>query len=416
MKEMYINLAIIAAFIIFSQISLKWQRYPLQETKTKIMIYIFTIILIVLCMTVSISENEVFIFDMRVIPYMIGSLYGGPIVSLALYVSMIVWRMIIGIDAGLLAAMIHYALLGVFLSAVSSRFIQATINKRLVMIMIIIGLHMLLSQLLLFSLFKADLSALLFWQTSFIKLATVITFVLIADMIDRYHKVRIQLDELEKMEMVYHLSASVTHEVRNGLTSAHGFLQLLQESEPDPTRREYIRISLDELNRTELIIHDFLTFAKPVSKHNKAFDLSNTINNTVLLIEPLAKMHSITIKKHLQSVEIIGDETMLQQAFLNIFKNAIEAMSNSGLLEITMHVHTDGTYIYIKDTGIGMSLEQIQQLGKPYYTTKGQKGTGLGMLVTYRAIQRLNGKIEIESTVDKGTTFTIYLPISNPLL
>lgn len=414
MNDMYINLAIILIILVLSQITIKWHHYPLEKTETKVMIYFTGLIMIILSMVFAVPISDRFIFDMRIIPYTIGSLYGGVIVNGALYASMILFRLLLGIDQGVLLDLIQYGVLGIFLGVISARFIRATINQRIVMTMILIGVYILVGHMVHFSLYDTGLPASVFWQSSFITLAAMISFVLIADMIDRYHKVRVQLDELEKMELVYHLSASVSHEVRNGLTSAHGFLQLLQGSELDPTKREYIRISLDELNRTELIIHDFLTFAKPASKYTKMFDLDCTLKNTVQLIEPLANMHSITIKIDLQPVSIQGDEKMLQQAFLNIFKNAIEAMPHGGLLEITLHAQHKGALICIKDTGVGMEREQIKRLGTPYFTTKGQKGTGLGMMVAYRAIHQFKGKIEIDSKVGEGTTFTIYIPKSKP--
>ena len=102
--------------------------------------------------------------------------------------------------------------------------------------------------------------------------------------------------------------------------------------------------------------------------------------------------------------------------FLIYLKNAIEAMPNGGQLEIYMNSNKNVYEISIKDTGVGMNFEQIGRLGKPYFTTKGQKGTGLGMMVAYRVIEELNGKIKVTSQIGKGTTFTIYLPHSLPRL
>ena len=85
-------------------------------------------------------------------------------------------------------------------------------------------------------------------------------------------------------------------------------------------------------------------------------------------------------------------------------------MPNGGQLVICMNSNVSMNEISIKDTGVGMSLEQIERLGKPYFTTKGQKGTGLGMMVAYRVIEELNGRIKVTSQIGKGTTFTICLP------
>ena len=202
----------------------------------------------------------------------------------------------------------------------------------------------------------------------------------------------------------------ISHEIRNGLTGAKGFLQLLMESETDFQKQKYIQIALGELERSEDIIRDFLTFAKPAPEKIEKLNMEHLINSTIEIISPLSNMNSIEVIKELSPFWIKGEKRIIQQAFLNILKNAIEAMPNGGQLVIGMNSNKNMYEIVIKDTGIGMDREQITRLGKPYFTTKGQKGTGLGMMVAYRVIEELNGKIKVTSQMGTGTTFTIYLP------
>ncbi|WP_338453319.1 ATP-binding protein [Niallia oryzisoli] len=123
-------------------------------------------------------------------------------------------------------------------------------------------------------------------------------------------------------------------------------------------------------------------------------------------------MNSIEVKKDLLPFSIIGEKRVVQQALLNMMKNAVEAMPNGGELIITMKKHKNQHEIVIQDTGLGMDEVQMKRLGKPYFTTKGQKGTGLGLMVAYRVIQQLNGQIKVNSEKGKGTAFHVYLPCS----
>lgn len=411
MKDILINLLFIIVVLLVTQLTLQWHRMSLQDKMTKLLIYFAAAVLIFLCMTFSIPVNGQYIYDLRPIPYILGSLFGGPIVSISLYLTILIYRVFIGVDAGFIGAVINYGLLLIPLAILSKRYIKSALHIKLLCAGIVTALHIYISHVTYTHIFYSGLPTDIFIQANLIKTITILSVVIIADAINRFYKMRIQLDSLEKMELVYHLSASISHEVRNGLTSAHGFLYLLKEKETDNEKREYLRIALDELKRTETIIRDFLTFAKPTPKQLKEVEVDQLVKNTIILIEPLAKMNSIEIKKTLDPAKVIGDEGMLQQSLINIFKNAIEAMPHGGTITIAVRSTAEQAIISVKDTGVGMSPDQIQRIGTPYFTTKGQQGTGLGMMVAYRVIHELNGKIEIDSTIGKGTEFRIVLPL-----
>lgn len=114
--------------------------------------------------------------------------------------------------------------------------------------------------------------------------------------------------------------------------------------------------------------------------------------------------------------EIEGDKQKFHQCFVNIIKNAIESMPKGGILTVETK-RTTTVSILIKDTGSGMTLEQMTRLGEPYYSTKGSKGTGLGIMVVYSIVRAMNGTIHVESEIGKGTTFKITFPslLSNSL-
>lgn len=221
---------------------------------------------------------------------------------------------------------------------------------------------------------------------------------------------RSKLVKIEKMEVVSQLAASISHEIRNPLTVVKGFIQLLKTpSLPQDTKDRYIQIALDEINRAEAIINDYLTFAKPTSDKVERLMVNEELQKVVQMLAPMAHMNSIEIVKKLQPGAIVGNIQYFQQCFLNLIKNSIEAMPNGGTLTISSRLHGNHIIITIKDTGVGMTAEQVNRFGEPYFSTK-DKGTGLGTMVAVKMIQAMQGKLHIESEVNKGTTLTITFP------
>jgi two-component system, sporulation sensor kinase B len=126
---------------------------------------------------------------------------------------------------------------------------------------------------------------------------------------------------------------------------------------------------------------------------------------------PLANLNNIDIRrKYTPDLIITGNRSKFQQGFINLIKNGFEAMPGGGELTIGTCLKDQAVHIQITDTGIGMNEEQVARLGEPYYTTKGQQGTGLGMMVTFSIIRAMKGKVDIKSKVGKGTTFHIRFP------
>lgn len=416
MKDIILNLLFILVILFITLLFVETRGRKFNQKTMNIIIYVSSMVSIVFCMNFSITLGEQFRYDLRAIPLILGGLIGGPVVSISLYISLILYRFILGFDSGFWGNVINYGLITLLLFLFTRRFVSSGAKQRILLSTMIIIFHVLFSHLIYNYLFVSNLPLSIFLQTSLIKIVFSIFIVLFAEGVFQNYKLREKLENIEKMELVSHLSASISHEVRNGLTSAHGFLQLLEKRETDPSKRKYICFALNELTRTEHIVRDFLTFAKPTPNQMRNIHMDQLINNCIALIEPFANMNSIEIRKNLTSFSIKGDESMIQQTFINVFKNAIEAMPNGGVLEINIPPNQKDNVITIKDTGIGMTQEQVARVGTPYYTTKGQKGTGLGMMVAYRVIQELNGNIKVSSQIGKGTTFTIHFPQSKSIL
>ncbi|MBM7691119.1 two-component system sporulation sensor kinase B [Peribacillus deserti] len=221
-----------------------------------------------------------------------------------------------------------------------------------------------------------------------------------------------QLVKTEKLEAVEQMGAAISHEIRNPLTAAIGFVQLLKEpSLPMNKRAEYLNIVGEELQSAERVIQDYLTFSKPALEYLEELNVKKELTQVINILRPTANQYSVQITTNFALVGTIrGDRQKFQQCFLNVIKNAIESMPNGGQLSISTQFSEYDITIQVSDTGVGMSKEQLQKLGEPYYSTKGAKGTGLGMMVVFGIVKAMNGTIQVDSVVGAGTTFVFTFP------
>ncbi|MCM3618552.1 PAS domain S-box protein [Sutcliffiella horikoshii] len=211
----------------------------------------------------------------------------------------------------------------------------------------------------------------------------------------------------EKLTAVGQLAAGVAHEIRNPLTSLKGFLQLIKAQ--GGVNPEYYEIMASELERIELISNEMLVLAKPQAKSMKNVDLVKLLKNVVFLLDSQALFLNIEVKLNVQrSLMLACVESEMKQVFINLLKNAFEAMPSGGVVTIRLMETAKSIIVEFKDQGVGISPEKIQELGKPFFTTK-EKGTGLGLLVTNKIIKNHNGKLEYESELNEGTIARILL-------
>ncbi|MEH7483677.1 PAS domain S-box protein, partial [Neobacillus drentensis] len=237
----------------------------------------------------------------------------------------------------------------------------------------------------------------------------------------QYLAIRNDITERKKTEEVLHrqdklaavgqLAAGVAHEIRNPLTSMKGYAEFLQLDEKDPERLEFLSIILDEIERVNTIVEDFMVLAKPKAVELEEKNVVPVIKNVVSLLEFEARKKDVrlTFDCNHEIIHIECDENRLKQVFLNFIKNGIEAMPNGGELHVKTIIHDNNVQISIQDTGIGISKEKLKKLGEPFYTTK-KNGNGLGLMVSFKIIESHNGKVFVESEPNKGTTFNILLP------
>nr|WP_285876932.1 ATP-binding protein [Fictibacillus phosphorivorans] len=215
----------------------------------------------------------------------------------------------------------------------------------------------------------------------------------------------------EKLSLVGELAAGLAHEIRNPLTTIKGMVQVLQETSEDK-RALYSNIILTEIDRINYIVSEFMVLAKPHAIYFTECSLTEILKKVIYLLEAEANLKSVVIQHEFNEEDITlhGEKNQLTQVFVNLFKNAMEALPNGGIIRVSTSLIQDQVKISIEDNGVGMTEEQVKKIGEPFYTTKAT-GTGLGLMVSYKIIQNHNGNISVKSEVGKGTTFDICLPL-----
>lgn len=217
----------------------------------------------------------------------------------------------------------------------------------------------------------------------------------------------------EKLFLVGQLAAGLAHEIRNPLTSIKGFLQLIKADNPDNI---YFDVMLAEIDRIDLITSELLLLAKPKFPPVTYLDIKLMLEQVLALINTEAILHNIQLIKRYDNepIWIEGNEEQIKQVFINIIKNAIEASPDSGQIIIEVIKEAD-VIVRVIDRGCGIPEEKIKKIGEPFYTTK-EKGTGLGMMVSFNIIEDHRGKINVISKLNKGTTIDVRLPIYKKIL
>ncbi|MEK4667989.1 ATP-binding protein [Niallia sp. FSL R7-0271] len=216
----------------------------------------------------------------------------------------------------------------------------------------------------------------------------------------------------EKLEIAGQLAASIAHEIRNPLTAIKGFMKLAEQGSLNI--KDVYPILDAEINRIETISSELLLLGKPVSTEIKVMDLSKLLYDICTFMQSQANMENVMLHFEIMDKPLFcrcnGDQ--VKQVFMNIIKNAIEAVPHGGKIMVYAK-EADGHALFeIIDNGVGIPEDIQDRLGEPFYTTK-EKGTGLGLMVCYNIIEQHNGHIRFHSVKGVGTTFTVSIPLDS---
>lgn len=367
---------------------------------------------IIACMSFPVVFGQNARLELRIIPLLLGTLYGGFLPGIFLSALIILYRLSFGFDIGFYNTVLVLLLSLPVILYFQKSFASSKKDKRVKMA-VGLSFYYCLIGITWFGTLRGFSIENLIVPIIHLIFAVVVTlcFTLLIETIREIHQLRLEMQNTEKLRVIGELTSVFAHEIRNPMQATRGFLQLLNEPDLPDKKKEYIQISLEELDRANAIINDFLSFGKPSIDDNERINVGFQIQRVVNIIQSYTLNRNVEIKTDIRdNCWIYANPQKLNQSLINILKNAIESMSNGGMVWITCTSTDDGYIrIVIKDQGIGMTKKQIDMLGSPYYSLK-ESGTGLGMMVSFQIIRSFKGKIQVNSEKDIGTEFIIQLP------
>ena len=225
-----------------------------------------------------------------------------------------------------------------------------------------------------------------------------------------------QLLTSEKLASIGLLSAGVAHEINTPLTGISSYVQMLQKKLTDTHYIQILQKIEAQADRVNHIIKNLLNFARnPADESFHRINLKETLEEIISLIDYRLKSLNISLELQLNPVVVRAQKERLQQVFINIILNALDAMPDGGTLTIETNQKDNLAIVRITDTGTGIKQEYLPRIFDPFFTTKGLgKGTGLGLSISYAIVKEHEGQILVDSLVGRGTTFTIMLPTGFP--
>lgn len=377
--------------------------------------FVFSVTM-VLCITFAIKIEEGIILDLRMVPWFLAFIYGGRSVGIFVTIFYIFIRFLIGGD-GMIPAFTVLLLGTIFIWSFHNKFHEWERKVKLRCAVIF---------LTCLSMSLPILGTILIGETinehkviidiGFV-VVNALTVWLAVHLIESHKEKQELIKEIqkqEKLQVVGQVAASVAHEIRNPMTSVRGFIQMLTGSKNiSNSEKDFLRICLDELDRANAIISDYLSLGKNKELEKRGIiDVSELVGRSVNTLISYANIQNVNVTlEACKSAYILGNSSRLQQMLVNLIKNAIEAVTANGNVRVIVTTNQEQVEISILDDGVGMTPAQIENIGLPYYSTK-EKGTGLGLMVTLQIIKEMDGTWNVTSIQNKGTQFKITFPIS----
>ncbi|MFE1245646.1 ATP-binding protein [Fictibacillus sp. NPDC058756] len=408
-EPLFVNIAIVFSFTHLLNMFFPLHPGVIPSLKNKVIFGIISGFGALVCMMFPIETLKDSFFDLRNVPIMIVTLYVGWLPGAICSLFVILARMAMGGDFVWLGIVLTFLAYGIsltyqgFFDEDKRRWISALYISVVYTLFYILLIHTYLEFL--------TLDFYLVYFSSFL-----IAFFSCIFLIERLVKINMQLKEsvyLDKLAVAGQMAAAIAHEVRNPMTTIRGMIQFLGSTTIDEKLKEHSPLLIEELDRTNKIITDYLSMVKPDVPKLERINLKNVLTDVVSLTAPYGSIHNVEVTVCDIGSHIVNiDEQKLKQGLINIIKNGIEAIDNTGSIHLYKYKITKRNItIAIEDNGKGMTEKELEQIGLPFYTTKA-KGTGLGMMVTYKLIRDMGGKLHYESELNEGTRVLLTLPLS----
>lgn len=230
---------------------------------------------------------------------------------------------------------------------------------------------------------------------------------------------------MDRLSMMGTLASGLAHEIRNPLGGIRAAAEMLEREAASEESKEFAGMIISEADRVNQLVTQLLDFSRPKKLKKQKLNINQLLSELLILQEPDLERRGIQLKQEFDPSLplVLGDPASLKQSFLNLIKNALEAMEGGGTLKVSTSFFADYhlllgegrvghmALVKIKDTGPGIKAEVLKSLFTPFFTTKKQ-GTGLGLMITQRIIKEHDGLLRLQTEIRKGTTFQVYLKLA----
>jgi two-component system sensor histidine kinase PilS (NtrC family) len=244
--------------------------------------------------------------------------------------------------------------------------------------------------------------------------------ILIFQNLTEINRMRENLEKSKRLALIGEMAAGLAHEMRNPLASITGSIQLLQQGlNLEETDKRLMNIILRGKDQLDSFVRGFLLLASPIPFSKEMVDVKKVAEEVLENIKLSNEWkNSIRIVKTIEEdIKVFANREQVRQIIHNIVINSVQAMQGRGVLHfdvVRQILEDEKEYVEIKvnDTGCGIEEKDLMKIFEPFYTNK-EKGTGLGLAIVSRIVDGYNGKIKVESVIDQGTTFRVWLPVKN---
>jgi two-component system, sporulation sensor kinase B len=403
-------LMVIFPFVLYLVLS----KDKISDVKSKVIFGITCTITITLSLTVAIHVNEGRILDLRLVPWYLAFIYGGNVTGIIVTLYYMILRSFFG-GAGMIPSFIVLIISSITIFRIQKKFFIWTLKRKLLFSSIFLTISSVLIPILGTILLSESLSLTkIITYTLFVLENAIVAWLVIFLMESHIEKINLlkEIQNAEKFTVIGQLAASVAHEIRNPMTSIRGFMQILQTSNRiSLSEKEYLKICIEEVDRANAIIADYLALGKShSSEKDTLLDITLELKNAIRSLSSFATLNNVKIDyQYKLPIHVKGNNSRVQQLFINLIKNGIESSNGNGTISIQVSVNQKYAQISISDDGEGMSQETIDRFGLPFYSTK-EKGTGLGLMVCRQVTEEMGGRISVSSTKGVGTIIYLTFP------